>query len=470
MKKVYVYAVMFLLSTLTFAASENGVIETSVEKTTVKVVNPNDYDFSCDKFGKGEDSLKSVQWYSLYREFFKQKNYDEAMKYWPFVYKVAPTLNSRVISNGISYYGDLLKAEKEDGPRKDELLDSLIMLNYHKMHCYKKGLASETKIKSKIGWYYQTYRPEATDEIKRIYGDVIHTAKNDAPYYTLDPYFRFLLIDLDKGLVTPEEVLAEKEMIEGIIEANSTDEKYGAKFLKVGESITSLFENNKKVGDLFDCEAMKPTWFEQYPAHKQDIVWIRDMYRKMHTKKCQYDPFTLSLREDIFRLDPQPSDYMKKANVEMRAKNYSAAIPWMEKAISLTTDQAKKIEWTYSIANLKYIMKDFSGSRAMAKQVIEMRPDWGKPYILIGKLYASSGKLCGPGTGLESQKVIWPALDYFQKAKRIDASFADEAQKLINKYWQYLPTKEDLFMIGITDGKSYYVGCWIKENTTVRTK
>jgi len=100
-----------------------------------------------------------------------------------------------------------------------------------------------------------------------------------------------------------------------------------------------------------------------------------------------------------------------------------------------------------------------------------LRPNWGKPYLLIGKLYASSGKLCGPGTGFESQKVIWPALDYFNKAKQVDPSLADDAQELINRYWAYLPTTEDIFMMsGIKNGDPFYVGCWIGENTTVRTR
>ena len=115
--------------------------------------------------------------------------------------------------------------------------------------------------------------------------------------------------------------------------------------------------------------------------------------------------------------------------------------------------------------------KDFPAARSYAKKAINLRSNWGKPYLLIGKLYASSGSLCGPGTGLESQRVIWPALDYFYKAKSVDTTIEEEAQALINKYYAYLPEKGDIFMQwGKGPGDSYFVPCWIQESTTIRTK
>ena len=89
--------------------------------------------------------------------------------------------------------------------------------------------------------------------------------------------------------------------------------------------------------------------------------------------------------------------------------------------------------------------------------------------MLIGKLYASSGPLCGPGRGWDSQIVTWPAIDKWQYAKSIDPSVAEESDKLVRQYWQYMPKKEDIFFRQIAAGSSVRVGCWIQENTTVRT-
>ncbi len=124
------------------------------------------------------------------------------------------------------------------------------------------------------------------------------------------------------------------------------------------------------------------------------------------------------------------------------------------------------------MAEIRYSEKNFSQAREYAKRASQMNPNWGKPYILIGKLYASSGSLCGPGTGYESQKVLFPALDYFYKAKNVDISAENqkEATELIGKYSYYLPETQELFMMGINPGSPVFIGCWIQENSTVKVK
>ena len=97
-----------------------------------------------------------------------------------------------------------------------------------------------------------------------------------------------------------------------------------------------------------------------------------------------------------------------------------------------------------------------------------MRPGWGEPYLLIGTLYASSGPLCGPGRGWDSQVVVWPAIDMWNKAKQVDPSVTREANRLINEYAQYMPTKEDIFQRLLQEGDPYFVPCWIQESTIIR--
>ena len=88
--------------------------------------------------------------------------------------------------------------------------------------------------------------------------------------------------------------------------------------------------------------------------------------------------------------------------------------------------------------------------------------------MLIGKLYASSGPLCGPGRGWDSQVVTWPAIDKFSYAKSIDPSVAEEANKLIRDYRRYMPSKEDIFQRRLSKGDVFKVPCWIQEKTIVR--
>ena len=108
-------------------------------------------------------------------------------------------------------------------------------------------------------------------------------------------------------------------------------------------------------------------------------------------------------------------------------------------------------------------------ARSYAQQASEVRPNWGAPYLLIGRMYASSGPLCGPGRGWDSQVVVWAALDMWNRAKSVDSGSAAEAQKLINQYAQYMPKREDVFQRGLKTGDSFFIGCWIQRSTTIRT-
>jgi len=84
----------------------------------------------------------------------------------------------------------------------------------------------------------------------------------------------------------------------------------------------------------------------------------------------------------------------------------------------------------------------------------------------------SSGPLCGPGTGFQSQIVLWPAFDYFNKviALNNDTEIVAEAKKYIADYTQYLPTKADIQTRKLKVGDSYTVKCWINEVTSVKIK
>jgi hypothetical protein len=68
---------------------------------------------------------------------------------------------------------------------------------------------------------------------------------------------------------------------------------------------------------------------------------------------------------------------------------------------------------------------------------------------------------------LEKAAIFWVVVDYYNKARRGDDCAADAANKA-SDYKKYFPNKEDAFMEGLQEGKSYKVEGWINETTTVR--
>jgi hypothetical protein len=158
------------------------------------------------------------------------------------------------------------------------------------------------------------------------------------------------------------------------------------------------------------------------------------------------------------------------ANEALQEGRYRDAISLIEKYINEETDDPdRKAKMKFRIANIYYgYLKNFPAARKAAQEASRFQPGWGDPYMLIGTLYASSGPLCGPGRGWDSQVVVWPAIDMWTKAKSIDRSVASKANELIERYSQYMPTIGDVFQRGLQDGQSYFVPCWIQETTVIR--
>ncbi|NBU72165.1 MAG: hypothetical protein EBS53_12105, partial [Bacteroidetes bacterium] len=71
----------------------------------------------------GADSVKAIQSISVYREFFKQKNYASAVESWMYVFDKAPCAREQTHIDGVIMYKAFL-AENSSAARKEQLIDN----------------------------------------------------------------------------------------------------------------------------------------------------------------------------------------------------------------------------------------------------------------------------------------------------------------------------------------------------------
>ena len=84
-------------------------------------------------------------------------------------------------------------------------------------------------------------------------------------------------------------------------------------------------------------------------------------------------------------------------------------------------------------------------------------------------MYASTAKSVYPSDPVLLRAVFYAAFDKFSKAKQVDPSCAEEANKLIGSYSAHLPSTEEVFMHpDLEKGKPFTIGGWIGETVTVR--
>ena len=164
-----------------------------------------------------------------------------------------------------------------------------------------------------------------------------------------------------------------------------------------------------------------------------------------------------------------PSSPISMARLFVKKKNFSKAIASYEQAIDSEKDLNEKANYYYELALVIYDQKDYPRVRDLAIEAINLRPGWGKPYILIGNIYASSANLIGE-SDLQQRIVYCLAVDQFINAKAIDPAVSSEANEDIGKYSQFFPNKEDALFENIKAGSIYKIGGWINESTTVRLR
>ena len=79
-----------------------------------------------DRIGHGEDSLKCRENLTLFGDYFKAKNYEEAYNSWKVVMEKAPLAQIRIYQDGDIICQELLKKET-DAAKKQEIFNKIFL-------------------------------------------------------------------------------------------------------------------------------------------------------------------------------------------------------------------------------------------------------------------------------------------------------------------------------------------------------
>lgn len=134
-------------------------------------------------------------------------------------------------------------------------------------------------------------------------------------------------------------------------------------------------------------------------------------------------------------------------------------------------DATRKYQTAMYVGGSHYQANDFPKAREAYQIAAQADASQGEPYYYIGLMYLSSGPLCGPGTGFDSQRVIWVAFDKFDTAmtKTLTEDIKADITSTKGEYAGFIPTKEQIAQKQLKVGDIYTVPCWINEATTIRS-
>ncbi len=217
-----------------------------------------------------------------------------------------------------------------------------------------------------------------------------------------------------------------------------------------------------------DCMSMEPFLADQYIADKENVENIKRIVSLLDKLGCVDSKLYFEVAEKSYSLNSSSESAYHLAKMFVKKENYEKAKEYYQESISLEQDNEKLSKYYYELAVLEFgHFNNYPESRSLARKAISQKGDWGKPYLLIGSVYAAESKRYGTNE-FENSTVYWIAIDNFIKAKNVDSSCAEEASKQIALYTPYIPDKETGFFHGLSEGDTYNIGSWINEETKVR--
>ncbi len=445
----------------------------------------------CGKFTEAANPSDAETFHVLYRQDVKSKNFDAAIENWEKAYAAAPAadgLRDVHYTDGIKILKDKLKKET-DQAAKDALVKRVVGLYEGVIACLESGsiklpkTTADKRIAYHLGrqgfdMFYELVTPYS--QTRATLESAIEKGGMETEYIVLDPYARIVVHQFTNDKMNKEEARAAYTKLLEIADHNiAAGGKYKAYYEQAKGSVEAIFaqiENN-----IFDCEYFVEKLRPQYDAAPDDPAVMKEIIPVLKRQGCVAgQPFLDELEAKYSKYataenarrqaEYEANNPGMMANKMYKAGDFKGAIAKYREALDAETDDSKKAGYYFSIASIQGRKLGQNGqARTNAYNAAKLRPNWGRPYMLIGDLYGKSSRTCGKDGYTRGLAVI-AAIDKYRKAKSVDSDpdIAKEANKKIGIYSGSIPPKEDVFMRGMQGGKTAKVGCWIGETVTVR--
>ncbi|MCW3807725.1 tetratricopeptide repeat protein [Plebeiibacterium marinum] len=424
---------------------------------------------SASNYSGKEDSIACLKHYSIYVLNLKKKMYDYTVESWNYMFTNCPDAGVRIYSDGIKLYEHYYKVAQTP-QRKAEVVDTIMMIydqriKYYGNHPkYPEGWILGRKALDMV-----KYRRGNLEDMKEAYGlfkssfDMMGDRSEDVVLFNLLKTSLSLLAYGDiEGMVFLNDFLSVSVLLEKQIAVSGGDDKLRKE--KVRDGCEELLVKS----GVGDCGSMIPFLQDQYQVDEENSENVTRVLGLMEKLNCTESDLYYTVVEKNYNLNPSSKSAYQLAKMFVKKEEFEKARDYYKEAIEIAAEASDKSVYYYELAVLTFAQfKDYPMAKDLAQKSISLKGDWGKPYLLIGNIYAAASKNYGKDE-FERSTVYWAALDKFLKARGVDSSCVDEANEQISLYSQYIPDKESGFFHGLTEGDSYRLGEWINEVTKVR--
>jgi len=415
-----------------------------------------------NEFGDDPETCKVKL--STYTEFYNQKNYDDAMGAWRWCFVNCPASTKNIYIHGTTIIEHFIGAQTDDVAR-NAYIDTLMMVYDNRIQYFQQ----EGLVLGRKGLSMLKYRPDSINDAYDVFVRSYELRGDKTEYFALKYYMNTAAILFGNEKLTKEDIVEIYVKTSDAVTAQlatQTKESKIKKLNKAAKEIEELFVNSGAA----DCGAIISLFGPKLEESPEDIELAKKVLMLLdngNSDECQLSDLYMNAAVKVYAAEKTSSSAHQIAQGYFKRADGVNAEKYYNEAIELEEDELKKADMYYELGLLYYnTLKNYPAARTAARKALASNPEYGKAYMLIGRVYAAGGR-CGE-TSFEKRSVNWLIVDQFQRAKSIDPELADEANQLIGRYSASFPTQEEGFWIDVAEGQTVTIGCWVNESTTVR--
>lgn len=417
-----------------------------------------------------------VMYTSLFHESAKNKQYADALEPWMTVYKTCPSYSLNVYVDGIKIVKWKLTQVAAGSAEYKEWRDMLLTLHDKRIKYFGTNPKYPTAyILGQKGLDYCTYFTEdATKEVAYPWLKESVEKMGAASIITVVNKLNEVSLGLYKANAAKyaEQYIADYQLCADALSAMAADA--ANKNATAAQQSKDYIDNVFATSGAANCDKLDELYAKLVADNVSNLDMLGKIIKLYRSVGCTESDIYFAAAEASHKLAPTAESAAGCAAMCKKKEDWKGAVEYYDQATDLAELESDKADYQYNAAMVIYNnLKDYPRSRQYLRKSLEYNPNQGRCYILIGLMYAGSkpysAESVGAKAGILNKTVFWAAVDKFNKAKQVDPSVADDANKLISSYAKYFPTKEERFDLpGEFSGSTFTVGGWIGETTTIR--
>lgn len=411
---------------------------------------------------------------SISHEAVNAKNYKDAYAPCMAVLKECPTLRYYTFRDAIEILQNFLQTNKDrNSADYKKYFDELMQVHDLRIQYlpefakkYKSGIPSPASAKGTKAVDYLQYAPvpdlnQAYTWLRESVSEAQGESDGAVLHYFLDVSMQKVKADSNHTDQFFQDYLDASKYTEDAI-ATETNAAKKKNLEAIKENLVAMFVNS----GVADCESLQNIYGPKVEANQNDSTFLKKTIAILKMMKCNESEAYFKASDYLYRIDPTADAAVGVAYMYYKKGDYDNAVKYFDEALGMETDNAKKAEMSYATAAALFSAKKLSQARSYCQKALSFKEDYGQAYIMLAHIYASNPKWSDEPA--LNKCTYFLVIDKLQRAKSIDPSVTEEANKLISTYSAYTPQTKDLFMLGYKAGDRVTIGGWIGESTTIR--